>query len=199
MNEKMNYILVALLVSILALGVGYAAISNITLTISGNAQAVAKDDNFKVRFTGNDKYYDDSSSNYSGTIVDCSTCQSRKIDDLTYEFIVPSNVLTKGGTVARFQAEFENVSNGIDAMVSPSCTYTNHEYFNLMSAIAISKDKKNISVTTSSSNPVRLPYRNAGDDIVGLYQINVFLLKTPTEDQSTSITCKILAEPVEAE
>ena len=51
-NKKGLSTLIIVLVAIIVLGIGYAVIENITLTINGSATATANDANFKVIFEG---------------------------------------------------------------------------------------------------------------------------------------------------
>ena len=52
MNKSKKIILAVILIAVLAMAIGYAALSNVTLTITGTASAKADDANFKVWFTG---------------------------------------------------------------------------------------------------------------------------------------------------
>ena len=52
MNNKKKVIGIVVLVAILAIGIGYAAITTIPLKISGTAGATTKQGNFVVRFEG---------------------------------------------------------------------------------------------------------------------------------------------------
>ena len=52
MRKTNKIILFTLIIVVLLLGVGYAAIQNVTLNIAGTASADASQSNFKVMFTG---------------------------------------------------------------------------------------------------------------------------------------------------
>lgn len=52
MNKQKRVILGIILLIVIFMGIGYAVISNVTLTISGSASATANPENFKVYFTG---------------------------------------------------------------------------------------------------------------------------------------------------
>lgn len=52
MKKRNTYAGLIILVALVVLGIGYAAMSNITLNINGSASAVVEDENFKVKFTG---------------------------------------------------------------------------------------------------------------------------------------------------
>ena len=51
MKKRRTLIVTLLLVAVLALGIGYASVSNIILSITGNADVAADNANFKVVFT----------------------------------------------------------------------------------------------------------------------------------------------------
>ncbi len=51
-KKKKGLVIVLLLIAVLVLGVGYAAITNVTLNITGQASATSDDDNFDVNFIG---------------------------------------------------------------------------------------------------------------------------------------------------
>lgn len=52
MKKTSKIIMLSLVVAALLLGIGYAAIQNITLNISGTATADPSQTNFKVSFSG---------------------------------------------------------------------------------------------------------------------------------------------------
>lgn len=52
MNNTSKIVLITIIVTVLLLGLGYAAIQNITLNITGTAVAETKQENFNVRFFG---------------------------------------------------------------------------------------------------------------------------------------------------
>lgn len=51
MKNKKTFIVLAVLIAVLMLGIGYAAVSNIALKIDGSATASPNADNFVVKFT----------------------------------------------------------------------------------------------------------------------------------------------------
>ena len=50
-SKKTLQIVLVVLIAVLSLGIGYAAISSVNLIINGNATASVNQDNFKVHFT----------------------------------------------------------------------------------------------------------------------------------------------------
>jgi len=67
MKKKNTYVGLVILLAVLMLGIGYAAMSNITLNIGGAAGANVEDENFKVKFTGTPQT---SGDNITATITD---------------------------------------------------------------------------------------------------------------------------------
>lgn len=64
MNKRKKIILVVILLAVLLMGIGYAALANVTLTINGKATATVDQENFKVYFTGeNTKKSDETGTN----------------------------------------------------------------------------------------------------------------------------------------
>ena len=51
MKQKKTFLTLLLIIAILCLGIAYAVITGIPLTISGTASATASDENFEVKFT----------------------------------------------------------------------------------------------------------------------------------------------------
>ena len=50
-NKKALQIVLLVVIAVVTLGIGYAAISSVNLIINGNATASVNQDNFKVHFT----------------------------------------------------------------------------------------------------------------------------------------------------
>ena len=51
-NKKTLQIVLLVVIAVVTLGIGYAAISSVNLIINGNATASVSQNNFKVHFTG---------------------------------------------------------------------------------------------------------------------------------------------------
>ena len=104
----------------LLIGIGYAAIQNITLNITGTAQADPSQSNFKVMFSGEPTVSDET---YIAAITD--------------EINGAINVigLTEKGQTISATYTVQNVSTDISADLSVSTTNSNTEYFTLSSKL----------------------------------------------------------------
>lgn len=117
MKRRNTYVGLILLVAILMLGIGYAAMSNITLNINGGASAVVEDENFKVKFTGTPEV---SSENVTATIAD------------DHNATLNVSGLSAKGDVETVIYTIENASEDLNASVAvPTITNDNTEYFSV--------------------------------------------------------------------
>ena len=120
-NKKGLSIVLFALVAVIVLGVGYATIQAINLTINGNATASADDANFTVAFTAKDET---NSSNvtgmtYSGQLASFSTTG-----------------LTKEGDTAVAKYTITNSSPDLAANLTANSTVSNTEYFSVTQSLA---------------------------------------------------------------
>ena len=114
--RRTNKILIAiLLISIMLLGLGYAAIQNITLNITGTAIANPSQSNFTVRFSENVQVSD------SNKVI-------AAITDDTNATINVSGLTTSGDTVTATYT-VQNTSKDLSANLSVETTNSNEEYF----------------------------------------------------------------------
>lgn len=119
MKNKKVFIGVFLVLAVLTLGIGYAAISDITLNINGTASAKPSDDNFKVLFT------DDPI-----TVSDAAKVTATKTDDLNATIAVKD--LTAKGDKVTATYTMKNDSPDLSASIAlPTITNSNEEYFNV--------------------------------------------------------------------
>lgn len=135
-QRKGTYILL-LLIGIVALGVGYASITNISLSILGTATAngSAIDSDFVVRFV---KSADSSSEN---TDVATAAANPASYDVITGENVTASASITDDSTATfnvdgmvtgdevTFTYYIANLSNGLSANVTPTITNEYGENF----------------------------------------------------------------------
>ena len=135
MKSPKTFLLLSTVVAVLVLGVAYAAIQDVTLTVNGTATATADQGNFDVTFTGTPKVEPVEGSNGSGTLVindksltaTMNVAGFKKIGDTVKATITVSNNSTDLGTTL---------------VVSPSAiteklgaqTLTKSEYFKITSA-----------------------------------------------------------------
>lgn len=116
MKKKRAILIIALLIAVLFLGIGYAVISSVNLSITGTATASPSDDNFSVKFVSskNASNATDTTSSYPATATTFSTSGltskgdkaeitytiSNSSEDLSAEVAVPTVNVT--GTNAAF-------------------------------------------------------------------------------------------------
>ena len=122
MTKTSKIILVTVIAASILLGLGYAAIQNITLNISGTAMADPNQANFKVRFTG------------TPLVSDSSYVTARISNDTNATFDV-SGLNTKGQKVTATY-DITNESSDLSADLIVSTTNSNTEYFNVTSNLA---------------------------------------------------------------
>ena len=117
MKNKKTIIALTILLAVLALGIGYATITNITLNITGSAAATASGDNFKVKF---DSTVTPTGTNATGTIT----------GDRTAEITVSG--LTTRGNAATATYTVKNESTDLGATLSANVTgNTNPTFFDV--------------------------------------------------------------------
>ena len=120
--KRTNKIIVTLvLVVALLIGIGYAAIQNITLNIEGKAEAEISQDNFKVAFAG------------EPTVSDEEFVIATVTDDINATINV-EGLTEKGQTVSAIYT-VQNTSTDISADLAVSTTNDNPEYFTLSSKL----------------------------------------------------------------
>ena len=119
MKKTNKIILASAIVAVLLLGIGYAAIQNITLNINGTAAADPSQSNFKVMFSG------------TPTVSDYTYVTAAITDDTNATINVEG--LTKKGDVVTATYTVQNASTDLSADLGVSTTNSNTEYFTLMS------------------------------------------------------------------
>jgi len=180
MKKRKGKIVLALLLGVLMLGIGYAAISNITLTITGTAAATPGADAFKVEFTSVETYAYNGTTELSSTTegyTDFATTAS--YSETTGTFSV-SGLHKKGDTV-EFTYTVTNESDDLSANLSiPTISaYNNSDY---------------ITISVDPVDEVTVAASGAQD-----YIVTVQLTKTPLVDISTGdVTISFEASPVES-
>ena len=134
MSKTSKIILVTIIATCILLGLGYAAITNITLNIAGTASATVDSGNFKVRFTDNIEVSDNA---YVTATRTGDTAATINVSGLT----------TAGDKVT---ATYEIVNDSIDLSsdLNVKATNSNANYFSVSSRLA---DK---SLTAGSNTTV---------------------------------------------
>lgn len=174
MNKQKRLVLGIIVVAVLLMGVGYAAITNVELTINGRASSTASQENFRVYFTGENTVKSDTTENN----IDV-TIKENKL-----EAILNISGLVNKDDEKYAILEIENGSNDIDAK---SVT------------VASEAGSDIIEITSTMCNHEGTPIDNY-EVLCGAktyVKVTAKLLKTPTEDVSTAITATITAEPKE--
>lgn len=167
MKQKRTFVTLLLIIAILCLGIAYAAISDISLTISGEAKATADTENFKVRFT---EAIETTKTNEGSTVT------ATKTDDRTAT-IDCSGLTTKDDTVTATYT-IENASPELTADLTAEVTSTNSKF-----TVTQSWETNTMSVeagkTTTITVTIKLNETVIGDDI------------------SEQVTVSLNAEPVQ--
>lgn len=170
MNKQKTLILGIIVLIAIFMGIGYAAISNIELKITGTANATANQENFNVYFTG-------ANTIKSGNDVDVTVTSNAK------EAIVNFSGLTTKGDTKYAILEIENGSNDIVAgTVTVTATSSNENVFKA-TAIMCNESESEIENTELA----------VGEKTY--VKVSVELLKTVIDDDSSEITAKIIATP----
>ena len=121
MRKTNKIIVVVIIVAILLLGIGYAAIQNVTLNIAGTAAADPSQSNFKVMFTGTPE-------------VSNASFVTAAITDETNATINVAGLTTKGEKVSATYI-VQNVSTDLSSDLSVATTNSNTEYFTITSEL----------------------------------------------------------------
>ena len=122
MKNPNTMLLLTVIVGVLVLGVAYAAIQNVTLTVTGEVVATPDQGNFKVKFTGTPT----SSGNGNATVSITG--------DLTATMSITGLKVVGDEMVVRYI--IANESQGISADLSRTLTHTNNEYFDVTATLS---------------------------------------------------------------
>ena len=166
-NKKTLQIVLLVVIAVVTLGIGYAAISAVNLIINGNATASVNQNNFKVHFTQAQSIT--GSTGVSGT----STIDSQ--DDTKATFDVTG--LTKVGDYAEAVYTVRNDSNGIGAEITLNLESSNTEYFKVTETILDNK-------------------LQTGEETTAKVRVEMIKTPI-TDSISTSITAILTASPLE--
>ena len=163
MKKTNKIIITTVIVAVLLLGIGYAAIQNITLNIEGTATADPSQSNFKVMFTGTPK------------VSDSTYVTAGITDDINATISV--NGLTQKGQIVSAEYTVQNVSTDISADLSVATTNSNTEYFTLKSELA------KTSLTAGEATTVKVTVELTKTPITGSINstIGVRLTAMPVE------------------
>ena len=166
-NKKTLQIVLLVVIAVVTLGIGYAAISAVNLIINGNATASVNQENFKVHFT--------QAQSITGSTGASGTSSIDAQDDTKAMFDVTG--LTKVGDYAEAVYTVRNDSNGVGAEISLSVSNSNSEYFKVTETILDNK-------------------LQAGEETTAKVKVEMIKTPI-TDSVSTSITATLVATPIE--
>ena len=165
MSKTKKIVTVFVVVAILLVGVGYAAIANITLNISGSASANPDDANFSVKF---DKTVTPTHENSKGSVV--ATIGE---DDKTAKITV-TGLTAKNDTVSATYT-VKNYSPDLTAKLSATVEQSNSGYFEVTPTIETQ------TLTAGKSTTIKVTVK--------------LLKTPVTQDEENNITVKLTAAP----
>lgn len=178
MTSTNKIIAVVLVVALLIMGVGYAAISNITLEIKGSATADPSQANFTVKFS---ESADAITVDKSGITQPALATVTGSRTDATHAAITVNGLTAKGDT-ATVTYTIQNTSADLSADLTAIATNSNTEYFSVSYGFGSSK--------TATANIAK-----GGATTV---TVTVTLIKTPiTASETSTIGLTITAKPVQ--
>ena len=160
-------LLIFSLVALITLGVGYAIISNIDLSINGSGKDSANQNNFKVKFLNADPN--------KPTIDGSPTNTITIFNDINASFDV--STLFKKGDIVNAIIKVKNDSNDVGTKISLNLTNSNTEYFSVEEYI----DDDEL---------------NAGDIIYVRISV-VMIKTPIDNVESTNIVAKLIANPAD--
>ena len=166
-NKKTLQIVLLVVIAVVTLGIGYAAISAVNLIINGNATASVNQENFKVHFT--------QAQSITGSTGASGTSSIDTQDDTKAMFDVTG--LTKVGDYAEAVYTVRNDSNGVGAEISLNLSNTNNEYFKVTETILDNK-------------------LQAGEETTAKVKVEMIKTPI-TDTVSTTITATLTATPLE--
>ena len=171
MKNKKTFIGLIVLLAVLMLGIGYAALTNITLNINGTATGIPDGSNFVVDFSDDEsKIVVDKSKANTNVVVD-----AKKTGTLKAKLDV-SNLTSKGESVT-VTYTIENNSKDLNADLELSPASFKDDNFEITAVLADDSIAKGESTTVT---------------------VTATLLVTPvTEDVSTSFNFSVEASPVQ--
>ena len=182
MNKKKSMTGLFIILAVLFIGIGYAAVSNVTLTINGNARVTPGDSSFVVHFP-----YDsntDSNNNITGTAGNGYAVTANTVAKYTSDTtgIINAMDFTKKNEYIDFPFVIKNDSDELGATIAAADVSISAGNTYLQAELAPGFTTLNIAHGSQ-----------------GTVTIRVKCLKTPTTVQDlTNFTVTITAHPAEA-
>lgn len=180
MKQKRTFIILLLIVSILCLGIAYASITSVNLTISGTATASPDTNNFVVKFADNGATTKTGNAGIVATTTASDQAATLNISGLTAAGEKVVATWTIENSSADLSAEIEATTSEITGSTG---------YFQITTEIA-----------GASEGKATIPAKDTESSIDGTTTVTVTveLLKTPIEDEvSGTINVELTATPVQ--
>lgn len=189
-NQKAITIVLFALIAVIVLGIGYATIQTVNLTISGNATASPDQSNFTVKFLNdldNDDESDPRNIEYEEQLVTGTVVYTNNKPYSTRPVVIDSDLtahfntqqLSVAGEKAVATYRVKNTSPDLSANLNVVCSSTNTEYFQTTCRLGNGLSSESLvsgAVTTVT--------------------VEVTVLKTPlTDNQSSTISTVVTATP----
>ena len=175
MTKTSKIILVTIIATSILLGLGYAAIQNITLNITGTATANPNQSNFKVHFVQE-----------TAPTVSNSAFATATVTDDTNATISVSGLTSKGQVVTAIYT-VKNSSTDLSSDLSVATTNSNTEYFKLSSELANTSLKAGETTTvTVTVELTKTPLEENVSSTIGV-QLTAVPVQ-PGEEGSSGIT-----------
>lgn len=161
MKKTTKIVALVLVATVLIIGVGYAAIQNITLNIAGTAKADASQANFAVKFSG------------EPTVAGAGTTIAAVTNDTNATMNVTG--LTAKGESATATYTIQNTSADLTADLTATISNSNNEYFNVEYSFAENETrlkKGEATTVTVTVTLIKTPIEEQVSSTIGV-QINV--------------------------
>ena len=171
MSKTSKIILVTIVATCILLGLGYAAITNITLNIAGTASATADSGNFKVRFTEN------------VSVSESAYVTATRTGDHTATIAVSG--LTSAGQSVTATYEIKNESSDLSADLSVDTSNDNTEYFKISSQLA--KSSLTANETTTVLVTVELTKTPIDEDVSANVGVSLTAMPVQPGEEGTSV------------
>ena len=155
MTKTAKIILGIVVLALLIIGVGYAAIENITLYIEGTAKATADQANFTVKLSGTPQ------------VSDASKVIAAVVDD-THATLNVTGLTAKGDSVTATYT-IQNTSADLSANLSADISNSNTEFFNVTQTIAKKTIEKGAATTiTVTVELIKTPITQNENSTIGV-------------------------------
>ena len=196
-RRKNSKLLIGLLIAIITLGVGYAAITGVNLLVNGSATLKSSDANFNVRFVkplASEEAITNpeqdaitiSGKNADDSAMDVSSLTATIVDDTHATF--DAGELNEVGEYVEFTYKVVNESDGVDAMLSFDIADVNDatDYFELTKTV--NKSIIEVGEVAEVRVKVKLINRPVVSDFNATFTVTLNASPVEEEDISSNIT-----------